>query len=172
MKYALLITMSLALIITGCKKKDSGCTYEKGTTVASAAEEAVVTNYLSTNGITGAVEVENSGLYYVVDTVGTGTKPTSMCSYINVTYSGQLSNGTYFDPKNGGTTTTVFQLGTLAEGWKRALPLIATGSTIRLFVPSSMGYGETGVYNSNTGVYTIPPNSMLVFTITLNAVSN
>lgn len=172
MKHVLLIALSFAVAMAGCKKKSSGgCTYEKGTTVASASEESAVTTYLSSMGITDAIEVENSGLYYKVDTVGTGIKPTSMCSYIQVSYIGQLTNGKVFDQTTG-TNTATFTLGGLVEGWKRVMPLIATGSTVRIFIPSSMGYGESGIYNSNIGVYTVPPNSVLVFTVKLIAVSN
>ncbi len=96
MKYTLII-LSLALVIGSCKKKTSNeCVYKAGTTVAPASEELVVTNYLTANNITTAVELEGSGLYYSIDSVGTGTKPTNLCGVVNVTYKGYLPNGTVF----------------------------------------------------------------------------
>ncbi|MFT3844962.1 MAG: FKBP-type peptidyl-prolyl cis-trans isomerase [Lacibacter sp.] len=171
MKHVLFIALTFAVAMAGCKKKTNECTYEKGSTVASAEEEKAVTDFLTANGVTNATEIENSGLYYVVDSTGTGDKPANMCSYIQVTYIGQLPNGKVFD-QTPGTSSTSFQLGGLVEGWKRTLPLIKAGSKIRIFIPSSMGYGATGVYNSNIGEYSVPPNSMLVFTMKLIAVGN
>lgn len=169
MKY-FLILLSLTLTVTACKKKTSGCDSTPGTTVASAAEELAVTNYLAANNITNAVELEGSGMYYVIETPGT-TKPTSQCSYVTVKYTGSLPNGTVFDQTTG-TSTLTYQLGNFIEGWKRGLPLIGTGGKIKLYIPASLGYGASGSYNSNTGVYTIPPNSMLIFSIEMTAVSN
>ncbi len=171
MKYTLII-LSLALVFASCKKKTSNeCTYKAGTTVAPANEELVVTNYLAANNITTAVELEGSGLYYVIDSVGTGTKPTNLCGVVNVTYKGYLPSGTIFDQTTG-TSTASFELGGVIEGWTRGLQVAGTGTKMRLFIPASMGYGANGIFNSNTGVYTIPPNSMLIFEVKLLAVTN
>jgi FKBP-type peptidyl-prolyl cis-trans isomerase FkpA len=47
-------------------------------------------------------------------------------------------------------------------GWKLGLPLIKAGGKIKLYLPPSLGYG-----NSVSG--NIPANSILVFEITLVA---
>ncbi len=170
MKYTLII-LSLALVIGSCKKKTTECVYQVKTTVAPASEELVVTNYLTVNNITTAVELEGSGLYYAIDSVGTGTKPTNLCGVVNVTYKGYLPNGTVFDQTTG-TSTATFELGGVIEGWTRGLQVAGAGTKLRLFIPASMGYGANGIFNSNTGVYSIPPNSMLIFEIKLIAVTN
>jgi len=172
MKYTLIILSLLALTIGSCKKKTSNeCTYKAGTTVAPASEELVVTNYLTANNITTAVEIDGSGLYYVIDSVGTGIKPTNLCGVVNVTYKGYLPSGTIFDQTTG-TNTASFELGGVIEGWTRGLQVAGAGTKMRLFIPASMGYGANGIFNSNTGVYTIPPNSMLIFEVKLLAVTN
>ena len=167
MKYALLI-FSFALALSACKKKVEECTLTPGSTVASANEELMITNYLSTNSITTAVEFENSGLYYIIDNPGTSEKP-GLCSVMAVKYVGKLANGTIFD-QTVGTATASFTLGGLIEGWKRSLPLIGEGGKIRLFIPPSMGYGANGLINSNTGVTIIPGNSILIFDVEVVAV--
>jgi FKBP-type peptidyl-prolyl cis-trans isomerase FkpA len=167
MKYLLiLLSLSFVVGISSCKKKSAACTLTAGTTVAPANEEAAVTSYLSTNNITNAVELNGSGMYYVIETPGTAEKPASQCAYVTIKYTGSLPNGTVFD-KTVDPSTATFQLGGLIEGWKRGLPLIGAGGKIKLYIPGSLAYGANGVYNSNTGVYTIPPNSMLIFSIEL-----
>lgn len=170
MKYILII-LSLALVTGSCKKKTTECTYTPKTSVAPADEELVVTNYLLANSITNAVELAGSGLYYVIDSVGTGEKPTNLCGYVNCTYKGYLPSGKVFDQTTG-TNTATFELGGVIEGWSRGLQVAGAGTKMRLYVPASMGYGANGIFNSSTGVYDIPPNSMLIFEVKLIAVSN
>lgn len=170
MKY-LIIVLSGLFLITACKKKTTDeCTYKFGTTVAADTEEAMVTSYLTTNGIlTTATEFENTGMYYIIDAAGSSKKP-KLCNNLNVKYTGRFSNNTTFDPKPGSgltVSTGSFTLGGLIEGWNRALPLIGEGGKIRLFIPPALAYGATGVFDSRTGLYAIPPNSMLIFEIEL-----
>jgi FKBP-type peptidyl-prolyl cis-trans isomerase FkpA len=73
-----------------------------------------------------------------------------------------LLNGEIFAPT--GSLSAV--LSTLIQGWQIGLPHIATGGTILLAVPSALGYG------SNASLAGIPPNSVLLFTITLNSFTN
>lgn len=155
------------VLAAACKKKNEDCTLTPGTTVATAAEEKVVTDYLTANSIT-AVEFENSGLYYAIDAAGTGVKP-GMCSTVVAKYKGKLSNGTIFDQTNG-TSTASFTLGQTIEGWKRGVPLVGAGGKVRLYIPSSMGYGESGIFDPNTGLYKIPKNAMLIFEVEVTAV--
>lgn len=157
-----------AILISACKKKnDEGCTTTPGSTVATAEQEKVVTDYLTANNIT-AVELENCGLYYAIDAAGTGAK-SGMCNTVVAKYKGQLSNGTVFDQTTG-DNTAAFTLGQTIEGWRRGIPLIGAGGKIRLYIPSSLGYGAAGSYNPNTGLYTIPPNAMLIFEVEVTAV--
>jgi FKBP-type peptidyl-prolyl cis-trans isomerase FkpA len=148
----------IGFMFSGCLKQDKGCPYKEVNIVAPTAEQQQVEAYLAANGITTAVR-HPSGMYYAVVTPGTGNKP-SLCSVVSVGYSGTLQNGTVFDQQN----IISFDLGRLIEGWKKGLPLIAKSGRIKLFIPPSLGYGNTDVKNSNN-VIVIPANSMLIFDI-------
>ncbi len=169
MKYALIVLM-LTLAVAGCKKKTEPCTVTAGSTVAPASEEAMITTYLASNSITNAVELDNCGLYYIIDVAGNTDKP-NQCSAMQVKYVGKLANGTIFDQTTG-TNTANFTLGGLIEGWKRGLPLIGEGGKIRLFIPPSLGYGAAGIINPNTGQVVIPANAILIFEVEIIAVVN
>ncbi len=167
MKYVVGLLMAIA-VLSACKKKNNeGCTDTPGTTVATVAQEKVVTDYLTANSI-NAVELENSGMYYIIDAAGTGAK-SGMCNTVVAKYKGQLSDWTIFDQTTG-TGTAAFTLGQTIEGWRRGIPLIAAGGKIRLYIPSSLGYGEAGSYNPNTGLYVIPQNAMLIFEVEITAI--
>jgi FKBP-type peptidyl-prolyl cis-trans isomerase FkpA len=113
-------------------------------------------NYAKANSIN--YTEDPSGILYEITNAGSGTKP-SLSSTITVTYKGKLLNGTQFD---AGTIT--YALSSLIQGWQIAVPKIAPGGSIRVLIPSNLGYGAQGAGSS------IPPNSPLYFEITLNAV--
>lgn len=164
MKY-LLSLLSVVVLLSACKKKEGGCDATAGDTTASAQEEKMVTDYIAANGITGAVELDSSGLYYVIETPGNSKKP-GFCSTVAVKYVGRLTNGTIFDQTTG-TNTAVFSLVGLIESWQRTIPLLGEGGKIKLIVPPALGYRDQGSFNPNTGQYTIPPNAVLIFDIEL-----
>ncbi|HLF47211.1 MAG TPA: FKBP-type peptidyl-prolyl cis-trans isomerase [Chitinophagaceae bacterium] len=164
-----LFVFSFVFVLTGCKKEETACQFSAGSSVAPANEKSMVTSYLSTNNISNAVELGNSGMYYVIDVAGSGNKP-GQCSFLNVKYIGKYQDGTVFD-QTSGSNTAAFTLGQLIEGWKRGVPLIGAGGKIRLYIPPTLGYGPAGVFNSSTGNYTIPPNAMLIFEVELVSIS-
>ena len=129
--------------ISGCSK--SGVN-EKDQMIAFAKSNSI--NYTE----------DPSGILYEITNPGTGTKP-SVTNTITVTYVGKLLNGQQFD---AGTIT--YGLSSLIKGWQIAVPKIGTGGSIKVLIPSSLGYGSQGAGSS------IPPNSPLYFEITLNAV--
>jgi FKBP-type peptidyl-prolyl cis-trans isomerase FkpA len=90
---------------------------------------------------------------------GTGAKP-KPCSYINAVYTGKLTNGYVFDQ---GSFPQPYELTGMIRGWTNTLPLIQNGGKIHLYIPPTLGYG-------NTAVATIPPNSILIFDIQLTSV--
>ncbi len=159
----------LIFLITSCSKEQE-CNYTGGTTQAPDAEELMVTDYLNTQGLLGvAKELDNSGMYYIIDAAGNSDRP-KQCSRISVSYIGRYSNGVSFDPKPGSgisRSTATFDLYQLIEGWKRALPSIGEGGKMRLFIPPSLGYGVDGIIDRSTGFYIIEKNALLVFDIEL-----
>lgn len=93
--------------------------------------------------------------------MGSGGSP-DLCSQVSLSYSGKLTDGTQFDASSG----VVFQLGSLIEGWKKGVPLIQKGGTIKLYVPPSLGYGPQP-FRDQQGNIVIPGNSVLIFDVTI-----
>jgi FKBP-type peptidyl-prolyl cis-trans isomerase FkpA len=118
---------------------------------------ALIENYLLENDLT-AQSLE-SGLYYIIEEQGTGSKP-DLQSRVTVAYTGKLLNGDVFD--SGTITLYVYEF---IEGWKEGLQLFNEGGKGQLFVPSTLAYG-------NKDQETIPANSVLIFDIHLQAVWN
>jgi FKBP-type peptidyl-prolyl cis-trans isomerase FkpA len=123
-------------------------------------DEPLIVNYLNANSITGYVK-HSSGLYYKIETQGSGPVPTAS-SKIYVKYTGTFLDKTLFDAVTD-SSKTGWVLGTLIQGWQIGLPLIQKGGKIMLLVPSALGYGCTA-----TG--SIPANSVLVFEVELEDV--
>lgn len=97
--------------------------------------------------------------------VGTGAvaKPTDT---ITADYTGALmKTGVIFDAssEHGGPQT--FSLAKVIPGWTEGVPGMKVGGTRRLLIPAALAYGAQG--NSS-----IPPNSDLVFDITLVKIDN
>lgn len=158
----LFLFIAVVVIFSSCKKN---CDKEAGSTVASDAEKTLVTNYLSSNSITNAVQLGNSGLYYVITATGDSKKP-GQCDYLAVKYKGQLESGSVFDQTT--TNPASFYLYQLVEGWRRGIPLIGKGGKIKLFIPPSLGYGPAGLRRPD-GSYVIPANQIIIFEIELVA---
>jgi FKBP-type peptidyl-prolyl cis-trans isomerase FkpA len=134
----------------------SGCTKDEVDQQAVDLEKIKI--FLNNSGI--EAQYNENGFYYVISLPGTDPKPT-VNSTITVKYKGTLLTGATFDESNSLT----FPLTDLIKGWQLGIPLIGTGGRIKLYLPSTLGYG-----NRNTGG--IPANSILIFDVTLNSFSN
>lgn len=118
--------------------------------------------FLAGNGKKEGVITTASGLQYQVIKEGNGPKP-SATDKVKAIYKGQLINGTVFDDSRG--QPREFPVSGVVQGWQEALPMMATGSKWKLFVPPSLGYGAM-----QRGPV-IEPNSVLVFEIELVEIS-
>lgn len=162
----ILVAASLLALFAGCLKDKNEnrtvvtCTYDTCANAAPAAEIQSLKDSLQVRNITATQHC--SGVFYSIDSIGTGKTPTP-CSYIGITYKGALLNGKVFDQQ---TNPVAFDLGTLILGWRNALPLIKEGGRIRLYIPPSLGYGSKDI-TDNLGNVVIPANSILVFDINL-----
>ena len=65
----------------------------------------------------------------------------------------------------GSTDTSVI------AGWEYGLQGIKPGEHRTLIISSNAGYGETGSQDPNTGIFTVPPNSTLVFDVVCSVVA-
>ena len=161
-KWFYVIALS-SLIFAGCKKDDD-CKAAAPTTIASSTETAELQNYLTIKAISAT---QKNGMFYVINSQGSGTSP-NICSTITVDYVGSLMNtstgtdGAQFDASQP-NQPLVTPLNNLIAGWQLVFPLIKAGGTATLYIPPSLGYG-------NSAQPGLPANSYLKFVITLKAV--
>ena len=149
MKYKLLLFLSIFIFIS-CSKNDSN--FEPQT-------EADILQYIENNNLNATKS--NSGLYYVINDEGSGTRPTSS-SNVTVAYKGYFLNGTVFDQSNSSGIS--FGLNQVISGWTEGIQLFKEGGEGLLIVPSNLGYGANG----RSG---IPGGAVLVFDIKLISVN-
>ena len=121
-----------------------------------------------------------SGLEYVITTKGTGVKP-SNGSQVYIHYAGYFEDGKLFDSSyedvsklygkfdqnranQNGYLPFPFQYGNkggLIPGFLEGIENMSFGDKAILFIPSALGYGQSGAGG------TIPPNTNLIFEIEL-----
>ncbi|MFT4022430.1 MAG: FKBP-type peptidyl-prolyl cis-trans isomerase [Flavihumibacter sp.] len=143
-------------MLAACSKSDNN--NGNCTNVPVEKEAPAIESYIKEKNLQNVLK-DASGLYYQVLQPGTGAYPT-LSSKIFIRYSGQLLNGEVFD-KNENESATGWILSTLIPGWQIGIPRINRGGSIRLLVPSSLGYGCRGFGT------VIPANSVLVFDVEL-----
>jgi FKBP-type peptidyl-prolyl cis-trans isomerase len=99
----------------------------------------------------------STGLCYEIVSPGQGAypKPTDT---VDVNYTGKLVDGTTFD--SSVDKPAEFPLSGVIPGWTEGIQKINKGGKIKLYVPSSLGYGD----QAQPG---IPPGSALIFEIEL-----
>ena len=122
-------------------------------------DDKKIVAFLASKNITATKH--SSGVYYQVITPGTGTDVIDEFSSLVVKYSGRFLDGTQFDANESYTTT----LNGVIPGWGKVIPLFKKGAKVRIFIPSTLGYGASG----NSG---IPANSQLDFNIDIINVTN
>lgn len=141
------IIFILSIALLGCKKKDQKS--------QAAIDNEIITKYIADNKLT-ATSTE-TGLYYVMETVGSGIRPSST-SQVKVAYKGYFTSGSTFD--ESAATGITFNLQNVIQGWTEGIPYFKKGGVGKLLIPSALGYGPNGTNG-------IPGNSVLVFDIKL-----
>lgn len=149
MKKNLLLLCTLFIVLVSACKKDSSDNFAAEQAIA---DEAQIKAYIDANRLLNVVK-DPSGLYYQIQTPGTGAYPTAT-STVNVNYKGTFTDGTQFDSGNFSTAVN----GNIIEGFKIGLTKINIDGRILLLVPSALAYGPQG-----RG--TIPANKVLLFQI-------
>jgi len=117
--------------------------------------------FLAANAKKPDVKTTPSGLQYQVLTEGTGAKPKATDA-VRVHYKGTMIDGKTFDSSYDRNEPAVFPLSQVAPGWSEGVQLMPVGSKYKLWIPSSLGYGEKGTPGGP-----IPPNATLVFEVEL-----
>ena len=144
MKSYVYLILSL-LIFTSCGKDND---FEPQT-------EADIIAYIAANDLNATRT--SSGLYYVIDNSGSGTRPTSS-SNVTVAYKGYFLDGNTFD--QSGDAGISFGLNQVIAGWTEGIQLFKEGGEGILLIPSNLGYGSNGQGS-------IPGGAVLVFDIKL-----
>jgi len=134
--------------------------FEKAIRKQSAELQAKEDTFLAENATQPGVSVTGSGLQYEVISEGSGSKPT-LNDVVRVHYEGALTNGTVFDSSYERDEPEEIPLSMVIPGWAEGIMLMNVGSKYRIYIPSSMAYGERGAGQI------IPPYSTLVFTVEL-----
>lgn len=170
MKKFLIGSLTAAIILVSCSKGNDSqyvCdgSYNPCALVAPANEIDSARNYVIAhyseivkNAHVGDTVRHCSGMYYVIDSLGTGNSP-DVCSVVTFNYTGMLKDSTVFANNQTGQIT----LGQLIAGFKNVLPLLKEGGGAHLYIPPSLAYGSQQVGS-------IPANSMLIFKVNLLSV--
>ena len=106
------------------------------------------------------VMTTDSGLQYEQLRAGVGEFPRPN-DKVTVDYCAWLTDGTQFDSSYRRGEPTTFALDHVVRGFAEGLQLMQPGAIFRLTIPAELAYGAAGA----GGV--VPPNSTLVFTVTL-----
>ena len=142
----LYILLLLLVTFNSCKKEPVDYT---------EIDEGIITQYIADNNLTAIAT--GTGLYYVIDTPGTGAQPNSQ-STVTVAYKGYLTNGSVFD--ESASAGISFSLTSVIQGWQEGIPYFKEGGSGILLIPSALGYG-------NQATSGIPANSVLIFEVAL-----
>jgi len=143
----LLTCLSIFLISSCSKKLSPEEQMEK--------DQEIITNYINDNNLDA--QKTASGLHYVILDLGTGNYPSSN-NDVTVRYKGYFTDGSVFDQSDNAGIT--FNLQQVIQGWTEGIPKLKEGGEGILLIPSALAYGPDG--NSS-----IPPNSVLIFDVTL-----
>jgi FKBP-type peptidyl-prolyl cis-trans isomerase len=106
------------------------------------------------------VKVTTKGVQYIILKEGTGIKPKAS-DKVQVHYIGTLLDGTEFDNSIRRGSPMEFPVTAVIEGWQDLLLEMKVGEKVKAWIPSALGYGETGAPP------TIPANALLVFDVEL-----
>tara|TARA_Y100001970_G_scaffold105424_1_gene132068 strand:- start:1287 stop:1751 length:465 start_codon:yes stop_codon:yes gene_type:complete len=110
------------------------------------------------------VQIEPGLQYKVLSSNGNGLRP-NLSDEINADFHGTLIDGSVFWSSIENGEPLVIMLSQLIPGCQKALSIMEVGETWRVFIHPDLAYGEEG----RPG---IPPNSLLIFDISLNSINS
>ncbi|TSJ43609.1 hypothetical protein FO440_05300 [Mucilaginibacter corticis] len=155
-KYFLLICL-VTVAFSSCRKVVQSPFSD---TQQAIADDNAIQDYFLSNGITNATK-DPSGVYYIITNPGTGPHPT-INSNVTVGYSIYLFDTSFVESQS---SRYFAPLSSYIKGWQVGIPLIGTGGSITLYVPSGLAFGTSGTTN-------IEANTPLIFNITLQGFNN
>ena len=120
----------------------------------NAAEGAA---FLAKNKTRPGVKTLPDGLQYEVIKMGTGPKPTANDT-VQINYTGTFVDGKKFDASADHGGPASIPLANVIPGFREGLTMFPVGSHFKLFIPSSLAYGD-----KPQGP--MPPNETLIFDV-------
>ena len=150
MRLLLFSILLVSLSLSACK--------DKQVVNQDDIDKQLIINYLEKNSL--EANQDPSGVYYIISEPGSTNKP-DIGSTVTVNYDGRLLDGHRFDSGEFFTSP----LSSLIKGWQIGIPLIGEGGKIKLFIPSTLAYGDKARPS-------IPANSVLIFDVKLHYFSN
>lgn len=120
--------------------------------------------FLAVNAKKDGIQVTESGLQYIHETMGSGDAPTA-ASTVTVHYRGTLIDGTEFDSSFKRGEPISFPLGNVIPGWTEGLQLMKPGGKTTFYIPQELAYGANPNPNGP-----IPPYAALIFDVELISV--
>lgn len=141
------VSMLGLLLFASCEKAEDSVDYTE-------IDKKIIQDYIKANNLNA--DSTGSGLYYVIDKLGTGKYP-NQYSDVQVKYKGYFTSGDVFENPS---TAATFNLSSVISGWTEGIQLFKEGGEGTLLIPSRLAYGsrETG---------SVPANSVLLFDIIL-----
>ena len=109
-----------------------------------------------------------SGVQYQIFHNGPGRIPKPTNSYVTMTYTAKLVDGTVCDSGSGENWLAVSDL---IPGLQEVLCLMSEPSYAKIYVPYTMAYGVDGSKKTG-GNFHVPPYSTMIFEIDLHKVEN
>lgn len=139
------------LFLGSCEKSEDPVDYTE-------IDRKIIQDYIKAEGLNA--DSTESGLYYVIDKLGTGQYPNKY-SDVSVKYKGYFTSGEVFENPS---TPATFNLSQVISGWTEGIQLFKEGGEGTLLIPSRLAYGSR-----DSG--TVPANSVLLFDIILYEVN-
>ena len=136
----------LVMAFFSCSNDDSNFEFQT---------ETDILKYIEDNNLNATKS--SSGLYYVINNEGTGTRPTNS-SNVTVAYKGYFLDGRVFDQSNADGIS--FGLNQVIAGWTEGITYFKEGGEGILLIPYQLGYGTNGRGS-------IPGGAVLIFDIKL-----
>ena len=133
---------------------------QKAKAEKSSGNKKIGEEFLAANKNKPGVVTTSSGLQYFIMKAGTGPKP-GPTDTVRCHYHGTLIDGKVFDSSVDRGQPIEIPVNGVIRGWTEALQLMPVGSKWRLFVPSSLAYGD------QQAGQLIAPGSTLIFEVEL-----
>jgi len=146
-----IVLLFATVFVFGCKKTE--------VTDSPVTEASLIKNWLETQVKDNKnIDTTSTGLYYIVDKVGTGPKVQAGDS-LTVKYTGTFMDGTVFDSSLSFSYVHKATASRMIQGWEEAVEVMSKGGSALFLIPSAKAYGANGYYP------VIKPYAPLLFTI-------